>query len=177
MSRSSIVRFLDGSGGVLAAGGALLATGAAYGAALAWTQRALAVPVGGLDPAEVPFRLLLVGHLLGGLGAVAAAHLGATFVLWLMARAAGGPGGFGRLYRAGAVLLLAGLPALPAVAHRALAPGHPLGPGLALPAAAAALALVAGAFAAFRLTQGFGPGRAAAATALATVFAGALALL
>ncbi|NOY45678.1 MAG: hypothetical protein GXP50_09550, partial [Deltaproteobacteria bacterium] len=93
----------------------VLAVGAAYGAALAWTQRSLGIPVGDIPAQRIPFQILLLGNLFGGIGAVAAAHFGGSIVLWLMGRAVGGPGRFGRMYRGAALLLWAALPALPAV--------------------------------------------------------------
>ncbi|MBE0616900.1 MAG: hypothetical protein IH608_03080, partial [Proteobacteria bacterium] len=94
----------------------LLGVGGAYGVLVAHFQKTLGVSLQGIPAAEIPGWILYGGNVLSGMLVALVFHGGVTLVVWLMARAAGGAGRLGLLYRATAYLLPLGLPALPLLA-------------------------------------------------------------
>ncbi|GAB4258118.1 MAG: hypothetical protein Kow0092_05490 [Deferrisomatales bacterium] len=160
----------------------LLGTGALYGLLVAAFQVRLGGPLQGVPVERIPGSILYGGNLLSGILVALVFHGGATLVVWLMARAVGGPGRLPELYRVTAYLLPLAAPALPYLAGHA-ASGGPPAPELPLAAAYLPLACLgaalglAGLYRALRVTQGTGPARTALAVALFALFSGSILLL
>ena len=93
------------------ASGFLSATGLLYGLSVALSQRALGGDIKGVPVAQIPDWVLFSGTLLSGVLIVLFFHGGVTLVVWLMARAVGGPGRLAALYRATAYVLPLSWPA------------------------------------------------------------------
>lgn len=106
--------------------GFLIATGLQYGLWMAIFQRMLDVEIKGIPVAQISDKILLVGNLISGVLIVLFFHGGVTLVVWLMARAVGGPGRLAELYRASAYALLLSWPALPSLALHGAALGAPV---------------------------------------------------
>lgn len=152
----------------------LFLIGMVYGVLVALLQRALGGAIGGVPVADIPVSVLILGNILPGILIAIMVHIGVMLVSWLMAKAAGGPGELGLLYRATGYLLPLLLPLLPAVAfHTASAT---MGVSPAWPMVYSVLAVLgaalflAGLFQVFRVTQNFQPARAAFAVALFAAF-------
>ena len=160
------------------AAGVLLATGALYGVVLSAVQVAVGAAIRGIPVDRIPGGVLVLGNVLGGVAVAMVVHGGGTLVVWLMCRAAGGPGGLGLLYRATAFLLPWGLPALPALAFRTATRGAaPVPPLLLAGGVAGAVLVTLALYHLIRATQSLSPLRAAAATFLTFLFSGSIALL
>jgi len=106
--------------------GFLIATGLQYGFWTARLQRALDLEIKGIPVAQIPDRVLFAGNLISGVLILLVFHGGVTLVVWLMARAVGGPGKLAELYRATAYVLLLSWPALPSLALHSAAQGTPV---------------------------------------------------
>ncbi len=178
--------------------GFILGTGVLYGILAATFQRALGGTLDGIPVAEFPGYILYGGNMLSGVLIALVAHAGITLITWMMARAVGGPGHIGALYRCTAYLLPLAIPALPCIALLSVGtpdvfvePDGPAGPGgaagpaatlplevLYLPLAGLGIAMVLnGLFALYRVVQGVSPTRAAFATALFTLFLGSILII
>ena len=173
---------LDNPGAVLWASAFLLATGLLYGLSLALFQRALDGAIRGVPVVEIPDRILFAGNLISGVLIVLVFHGGVTLVVWLMARAVGGPGRLAELYRTTAYLLPLSWPGLPSLALHGAAQGAsvshlPAFELYALMALVALLLLSCGLYRLLRETQGIGPGRAASGVFLVAVFCYSVLLL
>lgn len=103
--------------------GFLLVTGLVFGFLIAFFQRALGLPIQGVPVESIPDRILLLGNLVSGILVVLVFHGGVTLVVWLMAKAVGGPGNLGELYRATSYLFPLSFPALPRLALDSAAAG------------------------------------------------------
>jgi len=106
--------------------GFLIATGLQYGLWMAIFQRMLDGDIKGIPVAQISDGILLAGNLISGVLIVLFFHGGVTLVVWLMARAVGGPGRLAELYRASAYALLLSWPALPSLALHGAALGTPV---------------------------------------------------
>lgn len=159
----------------------LLGVGGTYGALVARFQASLGAPIQGIPLERIPGWILYGGNLVSGMLVALVFHGGVTLVVWLMARAVGGPGRLAVLYRACAYLLPLGLPALPLLALQSAAQSGPVAAGglfvyrgLALVSAGLVLA---GLYRLLRVTQGTSPARSALAAALFALFSGSILLL
>lgn len=147
--------------------------GIVYGALVAIFQRSIAAPIYGVPIEQIPNWVLFTGNIVAGLVVAVVAHAGLSIVVWLMARAVGGPGLFPLLYRITAYLLLLALPALPRLAFAA---ARPHDPPVAIPLAWDLLALAAvtlvlfGLYRAFRVSQETTAFRAGIAAILTVAF-------
>ena len=149
----------------------LLGLGLLYGVLVAAFQRASTGELAGIPVSAFSSAILYGGNIVAGILITLAAHVGITFVAWLMARAVGGPGNLPALYRTTAYLLPLCGPALPYLASHSAAgsvgtaiSGLPL-QILYLPGAGLATALLlAGIYTLFREVQGVSQSRAAMAT-------------
>ena len=160
----------------------LLATGLLYGLSLALFQRALGGQIKGVALAQIPDRILFAGNLISGVLIVLVFHGGVTLVVWLIARAVGGPGRLTELYRATAYVLPLAWPGLPSLALHSAAQGAsvshlPLFELYALMAVLALALLSCGLYRLLRETQDIGPGRAASGVFLVAVFCYSVLLL
>ncbi|MCB1768746.1 MAG: YIP1 family protein [Candidatus Competibacteraceae bacterium] len=155
----------------------IILTGVIYGILVALLQRSLGGELQGIPIADIPLWVLMLGNILPGVLITIMIHIGIMLVAWLMAKALGGRGELGLLYRAGGYLLPLTLPALPAVAFTVATTttAHSAGAGpipwlyLAL-AVAGAASFLAGLYQMFRVTQNFQSTRALFATALFAAF-------
>lgn len=151
----------------------IVLTGLAYGTLVAVFQRGIGAPLYGIPVDQFPDWVLFTGNIVAGLVIAVVAHAGLSIVVWLMARAVGGPGLFALLYRLAAYLLIPALPALPRLAFAAAQP--PELP-VAVPVAFDLLALLAVAFVliglyhGFRVSQDTTPVRAGLAAILTVAF-------
>ena len=163
----------------------LISVGCIYGLFVAAFQRiANGDLLSSLPVSDIPGYILYGGNVIAGILIVLAAHVGMTFIAWLMARAVGGPGHMTALYRTTAYLLPLFLPAVPFVAANAAAAA--LGvravnfpfQELHLPLAILAAGLVLnGLFVMFRTVQDLTPLRAGCATAGMVIFVWAILLI
>mgnify|MGYP000942963029 CR=1 FL=1 len=148
-------------------------TGIVYGALVAIFQRELGAPLYGIPIDQFPSWVLFTGNIVAGLVIALVAHIGLSIVVWLMARAVGGPGLYALLYRQTAYLLIPALPVLPRLALAAAqSQDSPIAVPLAydlLALAAIALVLV-GLYIGFRISQQTTPFRAGLAAILTVVF-------
>ncbi len=150
----------------------VLGTGAAYGGLVAAFQRMTGATLQGVPAAEIPAWILVGGNVVSGALVSLVLHVGVTLMVWLGARAAGGPGALGTLYRAVAYLAPVVLPSLPYLATRAA--GQPR-PGFMFGVAVVAGVLGLGAlYRLVRVTQGLGPVRSWVAVAVSAVFCGSV---
>jgi len=94
----------------------LLLFGGVYGTWVGLLQYSLGGELQGIPIASIPLWVLVVGNVLMGILIAILVHLGVTLIAWLMAKAVGGPGYMGSLYRTSGYLLPLTLPALPALA-------------------------------------------------------------
>jgi hypothetical protein len=156
--------------------GFIILVGAIYGALVALLQRSIGGELQGYPVADIPFGDLMLGNILPGVLITIMIHIGVMLVAWLMAKALGGPGELGLLYRAGGYLLPLTLPALPAVAFTVATTtttAHSAGsiPPLYLALAIFGAALFfSGLYQVFRVTQNFQSTRALLAVALFAAF-------
>jgi hypothetical protein len=161
----------------------LILVGVIYGLLVAMLQRAIGGELQGVSIAEIPFWVLALGNVMAGVLIAIMVHIGAMLVAWLMARALGGPGGLGPLYRVTGYLFPLSLPALPAVAFTVAAttvtpPATGAMPWLYQLLAMVGIALLAtGLYQALRLTQGFTAIRAVLATVLFAAFSASVLVL
>jgi len=158
----------------------VLGTGTLYGALLAWFQRLVGAPLQGIAVADFPWQVLLGGNVIIGVLAALVFHGGATLIVWLMARAVGGPGRLGTLYRATAYLMVLGAPALPRLALESAGAGAsgaeiPLATHISALAWISPALLLPGLYRLMRATQGLTPARSALAVFLAGFFVFAVA--
>jgi hypothetical protein len=173
---------LDNPRAVLWASCFLLATGLLYGLSVALFQRTLDGDIKGVPVAQIPDRILFAGNLISGVLIVLVFHGGVTLVVWLMARAVGGPGRLAELYRATAYVLPLSWPGLPSLALHGAAQGAsvshlPLFELYALMAVLAFALACCGLYQLLRETQDVGPGRAASGVFLVAVFCYSVMLL
>jgi len=154
----------------------IILVGVIYGTLVALLQRSIGGELQGYPVADIPFRDLMLGNILPGVLIAIMIHVGIMLVAWLMAKAMGGPGELGLLYRAGGYLLPLTLPTLPAVAFTVATTtttAHSAGsiPPLYLALAIFGAALFfAGLYQVFRVTQNFPSTRALCAVALFAAF-------
>ncbi len=94
----------------------LLLFGVVYGSWVGLLQYSLGGELQGITIASIPLWVLVVGNIIIGILIAILVHLGVTLVAWLMAKAVGGPGYMGALYRTSGYLLPLTLSALPALA-------------------------------------------------------------
>jgi len=154
----------------------IILVGVIYGILVALLQRSIGGELQGIPVAHIPFWVLMLGNILPGIVITIMIHIGIMLVAWLMAKALGGRGELGLLYRAGGYLLPLTLPALPAVAFTVAVTtttAHSAGP---IPLIYQALAVfgtalfLAGLYHVFRVTQNFPPTRTLFAVALFAAF-------
>lgn len=162
--------------------GSLIGTGAVYGVLVALFQRALGGDIQGVPLDRISDTVLIGGNLLAGILIVLVFHGGVTLVVWLMARAVGGPGQLGVLYRATAYLMPLTLPLLPKMALGSAAqegeiPGLPMMGIYTTLAWAGVLMVLSGLYQLLRITQNLGAKRSAAAVFLIALFCYAILLL
>lgn len=147
-----------------------------YGILVALLQRSIGGELKGIPVTNIPFWVLMLGNILPGVLITIMIHIGIMLVAWLMAKALGGRGELGLLYRAGGYLLPLTLPALPAVAFTVAVTtttAHSAGP---IPLIYQTLAVfgaalfLAGLYQVFRITQNFPSTRALFAVALFAAF-------
>jgi hypothetical protein len=136
----------------------------------------------GVPVAQIPDSILFAGNLISGVLIVLIFHGGITLVVWLMARAVGGPGRLTELYRATAYVLPLAWPGLPSLALHGAAQGADVSrlPLFELYAVMALLGFALVCFGLFRLlreTQDIGPGRAASGVFLVALFCYSVLLL
>ncbi|MCP5158009.1 MAG: hypothetical protein H6975_01130 [Gammaproteobacteria bacterium] len=154
----------------------IILIGAIYGVLVALLQRSFGGELQGIPVIDIPFWVLTLGNILPGILITIMIHIGIMLVAWLMAKALGGPGELGLLYRAGGYLLPLGLPALPAVAFTVATTtttAHAVGSTPILYQALAvcgALLFLAGLYQVFRVTQNLPSVRARFAVALFAAF-------
>ncbi len=154
----------------------LLSTGSLYGLLVALFQRGVGGVIHGVEVNQISDMILFGGNMIAGIFIVLFFHGGVTMLVWLMAKGVGGPGGLALLYRTTSLLLPAALPALPFLAaDNALAEGIimsnlPLGVVYAPLAAWSAIAMVAGLYHTFRVTQQVASKRCAFAVFLVLFF-------
>jgi len=153
----------------------LLVTGLGYGFFLAFFQRSLDAEIKGIPVGQIPDRILFAGNLVSGVLIVLAFHGGVTLVVWLMARAVGGPGRLAELYRATAYVLPLSWPGLPALALYSAAQGAAVAqlPMVEIYRVLALFALVllcGGLYRLLRETQNLGAARAVAGVFLIVLF-------
>lgn len=153
----------------------LLATGSLYGVLLALFQRALGGEIKGVPVAQIPDTLLFAGNLVSGLVIALVFHGGVTLVVWLMARAVGGRGRLSELYRTTAYVLPLSWPGLPRLSLLGAAQGAdrmyvPLADAYTMLGLLAIVLVCCGLYQLFRVTQDFGPGRAASGVFLVVLF-------
>ena len=157
------------------ASGLLLSTGALFGVLIGLFQRALGGDIQGVPVDQISTGILFGGNLISGILITLVFHGGVTLVVWMMARAVGGPGQLTSLYRATAYLFPLALPALPKLALSNAAEGRDvaldMSSGLYSVLAWIGLILVLGGlYQLLQVTQGLGPGRTAAAVFLIVLF-------
>jgi hypothetical protein len=152
----------------------LVGTGALYGALVAYFQRTLGGDLQGVPVKEFSDTILYGGNIVSGILIAMVFHGGVTLLLWLMARAVGGPGRLGYLYRVSACLLPLTFPALPFLAAYSVTNGAvtSIAPGnlyeyLAL---FSALVMLPGLYGAICVTQGVGGWRTSLAVCLFVLF-------
>jgi hypothetical protein len=155
--------------------GSLLSTGVLFGVLIGLFQRALGGDIQGVPVNQIPTGILFGGNLISGILITLVFHGGVTLVVWLMARAVGGPGQLTSLYRATAYLFPLALPALPKLALSNAAQGRDVAldvsSGLYTVLAWVGLILVLGGlYQLLQVTQRVGPGRTAAAVFLIVLF-------
>lgn len=156
--------------------GSLVSTGALFGVLIGLFQRALGGDIQGVPVNQISTGILFAGNLVSGILITLVFHGGVTFVVWMMARAVGGPGQLAPLYRATAYLLPLAIPALPKLALSNAAEGRDVAldvssSGLYTVLAGIGLILVLGGlYQLLQVTQGVGPGRTAAAVFLIVLF-------
>lgn len=160
----------------------LLATGVLYGLSVALFQRALDGEIQGVPLAQIPDWVLFTGNLVSGVLIVLVFHGGVTLVVWLMARAVGGPGRLAELYRATAYVLPLSWPGLPSLALFGAAQGAnvshlPLSELYALMAVVAFVLVCGGLYQLLRETQDISTGRAAGGVFLVALFCYSVLLL
>ncbi|MDQ5909445.1 MAG: Yip1 protein [Pseudomonadota bacterium] len=154
----------------------LILVGVVYGLLVAVLQRTIGGELQGIPIANIPFWVLALGNMLPGVLIAIMVHIGAMLVAWLMAKALGGPGDLGALYRVTGYLFPLSLPGLPAVAFTVAATTvtppatGPMPLLYQLLAMVGTVLLAAGLYQALRVTQGFTPIRAALATILFATF-------
>ncbi len=164
------------------ASGCLLATGSLYGFLVALFQRRIGGDIQGFSLDQISNTSLFAVNLLAGVLIVLVFHGGVTLIVWLMARAVGGPGRLGDLYRATAYLLPLSAPALPQLALGSAPQGRDVSllpwvgvyPVLAW---VGLLLILVGLYQLLRVTQGLGPERAGAAVAITVLFCYAVLLV
>ena len=163
----------------------LIGLGSLYGLFVAIFQRAIGGEyIPGYSVDAIPLYLIIIANVIPGIVIMILAHIGVTFVTWLMARAVGGPGHLTALYRTTAYLLPLFLPAIPlvAAASAAAALGEPA-VGLPLQALYLPLAILAaalflnGLYALLRAVQDVSPIRAGIATAGFVIFVSAILII
>ncbi len=164
------------------ASGCLLATGSLYGFLVALFQRRIGGDIQGFSLDQFSNTILLAGNLLSGLLVVLVFHGGVTLIVWLMARAVGGSGRLGDLYRATAYLLSLSAPALPQLALGSATQGRDVSllPWVELYPILAwigLLLMLLGLYQLLRVTQGLVPTRAGAAVVITTLFCYAVLLV
>lgn len=155
----------------------LALTGATYGSFVALSQRSLGIDLHGIAIDRIPDWVLFTGNIVAGMVIAVVAHAGFSLVVWLMAKAVGGPGVIALIYRVTAYVLPLGLIALPRVGF---ATARPEGVTVAAPlmydilaVAGVALAL-AGLYLALRVCQQTSPVRTAIAVLLSAIFAASI---
>jgi|APTNR8051073442_1049403.scaffolds.fasta_scaffold02087_5 hypothetical protein len=147
--------------------------GIVYGCFVALSQRALGVELHGIAMERIPDWVLFTGNIISGLVIAVVAHAGFSIVVWLMAKAVGGPGLFAIVYRVTAYVMPLGLLALPRLGFATALPEGQMQPA---PLAYDILAVIGvvltliGLYKAMRVCQGTSPLRTAIAVALAAVF-------
>jgi hypothetical protein len=162
--------------------GCLLTTGAVYGLLVALFQRALGGDIQGIPLEQISDMILFGGNLLSGILVALVFHGGVTLVVWLMARAVGGPGGLGDLYRATAYLMPLAILILPQLALGSAAQGREV-TGLPFAGVYPVLAWIGvmmmaiGLYQLIRVTQATPPFRTAAAVFLVVLFCYAVLLI
>lgn len=157
--------------------GFLFSTGALFGVLIGLFQRALGGDIQGIPVNQISTGILFGGNLISGILITLVFHGGATLVVWLMARAVGGPGQLTSLYRATAYLFPLAIPALPRLAMSNAAEGRDVAldasSGLWLYTVFAWIGLIlvlGGLYQLLQVTQRVGPGRTAAAVFLIVLF-------
>lgn len=151
----------------------ILLAGIAYGTLVAIFQSAIGAPLYGIPVEQFPAWILFTGNIVAGLVIAVVAHVGLSMVMWLMARAVGGPGLFPLLYRLAAYLLPAVLPMLPRLAFAAAQPKeNPIAAPLVydLLALAATILVFIGLYRSFRVSQETTAFRAGLAAVLSIAF-------
>jgi hypothetical protein len=152
----------------------LLGTGALYGVLVAYFQRMMGAELQGVALEQFSDVILYGGNIVSGILIAMVFHGGVTLVLWLMARAVGGPGRLGLLYKVGAYLLPLTYPALPFLAAHSVTEGaiETLGSGnyFQILAGFSVVLLLPGLYGAIRVTQGLGTLRTALAVGLFVLF-------
>ena len=154
----------------------LFLVGIVYGVLVGFLQHGLGGELQGVPIATIPLWVLALGNSVMGVLIAVMGHIGITLVAWMMARAVGGPGYLGLLYRTSGYLLPLTLPALPALAFNSAAttiqnPGATTMPLLYLPLAGVGAALfLGGLYQALRVTQNLQPARTAVAVVLFAAF-------
>ena len=154
----------------------IILIGVIYGMLVALLQRGFGGELQGIPVVDIPFWVLMLGNILPGVLITIMIHIGIMLVAWLMAKALGGPGELGLLYRAGGYLLPLSLPALPAVAFTVATTTTTAHSAGSMPTLYQVLAIcgatlfLAGLYQMFRVTQNLPSVRALFAVALFAAF-------
>jgi hypothetical protein len=162
----------------------LLGVGTLFGILVAFFQRASGGEMAGIPISDFSAFDLYLGNIIAHILIVVASHVGVAIAAWLMAKAVGGPGLIGVLYKTTGYLMPLAIPALPFIAAYTASTsigerigGLPL-QVLYLPLAGLSAALVlSGLYALFRDVQERTPPRAAFATAGFAMFIAAIVIV
>ena len=161
----------------------LFLVGVVYGLWVAVLQHSLGRFGGelqGLPVASIPLWILAVGNIFIGILVAILIHLGVTLVAWLMAKAVGGPGYMGFLYRTSGYLLPLTLPALPALAFNTAVTTVEVTPTPSIPLLYLLLAVIGvgwflgGLYQSLRVTQELNPRRTLFAVLLFAAFSASI---